>query len=182
MSFNNPMTDRRQLNEKLDWIMEIDDLQEQQKRAKLTAQKDNTFLTFMRMAFLKSNKITGIPDGMPDTYKPEPDVPDGTSDTIAVKEIRRIANFLPNGSVQSLNPAQREMQWIRLMEGLHWKEAKVIIAIKDQVLEELYPNITALMKSLGMPVDVVVPEKPKNSKSATPVPKKKRPRKVENAS
>jgi hypothetical protein len=145
---------RRQINEQLAWLMEGETLEERQTRAKSLAQSNSVFLPYMRMAFIKSQKILGIPEGMPDTYKPEFDVPDGIAQTTAMQEYRRIKNFIEGGPILRLHPYKIEETWINLMEGLHWKEAKVLVAIKDQVLEREYPGLTEVMESLGMPVDV----------------------------
>jgi len=147
---------RRQINEQLDWMMEAPTLVEKQERAKTLAKANATFLPYMRMAFLKEQKICGVPEGMPDTYKPEFDVPDGIAQTTVAQEYRRFKNFITGGPILRLAPYKIEETWINLVEGLHWKEAKVMVTIKDQVLETLYPGITELMRSLGMPVDVEV--------------------------
>ena len=145
---------QRQVNEKIDWILDVADLEEQVKRARFVAKNDQAFPIFMRMAGIVEEKITGIPDGMPDTYKPDTNIPDGISETTARQELRRIKNFGPNGPMQNISAHKREMSWVQIMEGLHWKEANVMVHIKDQTLFDLYPKLEPVLLKLGVPINL----------------------------
>ena len=49
-----------------------------------------------------------------------------------------------------LKPLRREAMFISCLESLSAEEAKILIAIKDQSLTDLYPNITASkLKEIG---------------------------------
>jgi hypothetical protein len=154
-----------QLNEKLDWISKGETLEEQVMRTKQVAQMDSTFALFMRMATVESERITGLPEGMPEVFKPKMDMPDGMSDTTARQELRRIKNFLPNGSMKTVPQLRRETIWLQMLEGMHWKESNIMVHIKDQTLLSIYPNMREVLTQLG--TVITVPE-------ATPALKKKK--------
>jgi hypothetical protein len=51
---------------------------------------------------------------------------------------------------QDLKPIKREQMFINCLEALSDSEAKIFIAIKEQTLSELYPNITLeSLKAIG---------------------------------
>jgi hypothetical protein len=85
-------------------------------------------------------------------------------------EWRRINSFLdPNGNLRNLPKWKQEMNWVQILEGLHYKEADVLTSIKDGKLLELYPKLEKLMKPLGIEEynkpDKKKPRKKKNAKS-----------------
>ena len=157
------------LNEKLDWIAQGATIDEQVDRTKQVAKIDTTFAPLMRMAVLENEKVVGVPVGMPDTYKPDTTLPDGFAHTDARAEFRRIKNFQANGTMQRIPSHKRETLWVQMLEGMHWKEANVMVHIKDQTLLEIYPNMREVLTKLG--ANITLPEVP-----ATP--KKKKPKKV----
>ena len=157
------------LNEKLDWIAQGATIDEQVDRTKQVAKIDTTFAPLMRMAVLENEKVVGVPVGMPDTYKPDTTLPDGFAHTDARAEFRRIKNFQANGTMQRIPSLKRETLWVQMLEGMHWKEANVMVHIKDQTLLEIYPNMREVLTKLG--AKITLPEVP-----ATP--KKKKPKKV----
>jgi hypothetical protein len=159
------MNPKHQLNEKLDWISQGQTLEEQVNRAREVQRQDGTFASFMRMACVDAEKICGVPEGMPDTYKPETDIPDGISDTTARQELRRIKNFMNDGSMQKIPSHKREAAWIQMLEGLHWKEAAILIQIKDRTLFNSYPNLYDVLTQLGVKIDVSPPKMTKSSSS-----------------
>lgn len=153
------------LNEKLDYISEATTLEEQVQRAKQVAQVDVTFAPFMRMAVLKEEKLSGIPAGMPDTYKPDTHLPDGVSNTNARQEFRRIKNFISSGTMQNVPAYKRELSWLQMIEGMHWKEANIMIHIKDQTLLNIYPNMHKVLTTLGVNINIEAsPETTKKKK------------------
>jgi len=156
------------LNEKLDWIAQGNTLEEQVERTKQVAKIDGTFAPLMRMAVILEEKIIGIPEGMPDTYKPDTALPNGISDTTVRQEFRRIKNFQINGSMQLAPTHKREISWIQMLEGMHWKEANILIHIKDQTLLQVYPNMREVLTQLG--AKITLPE-------ITETKKKKKPKK-----
>jgi hypothetical protein len=153
------ITIKNQFNEKLDWIVAGEDLEDQIFRARTVAQMDPVFPQFIRMACVGEERLTGVPEGTPDTLKLEEDIPDGIADTTLRQEIRRIKNFQVRGQMQQLSVAKREAMWIQLLEAVHHKEAKLLTAIKDQTLFYLYPVMFDVMKEItGQEVGLPRPE------------------------
>lgn len=142
------------LNEKLDYIAVGETLQEQIERAREVAKVDITFGPLMRMAVIKEERLDGLPSGMPETYKPETDVPDGMGNTNARQEFRRIKNYMVNGPMQQVPRHKRELNWIQMLEGMHWKEANVLVHIKDQTLLNIYPNMREVLTNLGVAINI----------------------------
>ena len=52
-------------------------------------------------------------------------------------EYVKFFNFI-KGANDSLSSIRRETMFIQLLEGLHPKEAEILIAVKDKKLDELY--------------------------------------------
>jgi hypothetical protein len=158
------------LNEKLDWIAKGTSLEEQIQRTKQVAKIDGTFAPLMRMAVLDAEKMVGMPAGMPETYKPDTSMPDGFAHTDARGEFRRIKNFQAGGSMQKVPGHQREKLWVQMLEGMHWKEANVMVHIKDQTLLSIYPNMREVLTALGAKITIPeTPVKPKKKKKGSDI-------------
>jgi hypothetical protein len=81
-----------------------------------------------------------LPEG-PAPYKKEGDLPEGMSHSNLYKEGRRLYLFL-EGHAPNLKPFKKETLFIELLEGIHWTEADMLIAVKDKLLDTLYPGVT----------------------------------------
>lgn len=156
------------LNEKLDWIAKGATLQEQVERTKQVAKIDSSFAPLMRMAVLEAEKLHGLPTGMPDTYKPDTSIPDGFANTDARAEFRRIKNFQAGGTMARVPGHKRETLWVQMLEGMHWKEANVLVHVKDQTLLEIYPNMYDVLTELGAKITLpkIETKKTKKKKSS----------------
>jgi hypothetical protein len=77
-----------------------------------------------------------LPDGIP-PYK-EDVAPEGMTPGNLWSETRSFDRFMR----EDLSKSKREQMFIQLLENIHPTEAKVVLAIKDQTLSEMYPNIT----------------------------------------
>ena len=86
-------------------------------------------------AFTAEGKFL-LPDGEP-PFRPDP-MPQGVGQINFITEIRKFDLFCR----KDLTPTKRESLFIQLLEVVHPNEAKIIIAVKDQKLTDLYPNIT----------------------------------------
>lgn len=86
-------------------------------------------------AFTAEGKFL-LPDGEP-PFRPDP-APQGVGHVNFKSEIRKFDLFCR----KDLTANKRESLFIQLLEAVHPNEAKIIIAIKDQKLTDLYPNIT----------------------------------------
>jgi len=69
-------------------------------------------------------------------YKPNEN-PLGTDHSSLRREQRSLYNFVKGGNDQ-LSTIRRETIFIQMLEGLHPKEADIVIAVKDGALEDLY--------------------------------------------
>ena len=69
-------------------------------------------------------------------YKPN-ESPLGTDHSSLRREQRSLYNFVKGGNDQ-LSTIRRETIFIQMLEGLHPKEADIVIAVKDKDLEDLY--------------------------------------------
>jgi len=79
-----------------------------------------------------------LPEGDP-PYKKE-GIPVGMADTNLYKEMRRMYTWItppPN-----LHRIKRETLFIQLLESINENEAKLICAVKDKRMSDLYPTIT----------------------------------------
>jgi len=79
--------------------------------------------------------ISLLPQG-PVPYKPNEN-PLGTDHSSLRREQKNLYMFIKGGN-DSLSTIRRETIFIQLLEGLHPKEADIIIAVKDKALEDKY--------------------------------------------
>lgn len=86
-------------------------------------------------AFTSNGKFL-LPEGEP-PFKPSPE-PMGMTPARFITEVRKFEYFF-RPDFPSL---KREQMFIQLLESVHPDEAKIAIAIKDQELSKLFPNIT----------------------------------------
>ena len=77
-----------------------------------------------------------LPEGTP-PYKEE-SAPIGMTPGNLWTETRSFERF----TRIDLSNTKRELMFIQLLENIHPSEAKLVIAIKDQSITDLYPNIT----------------------------------------
>ena len=79
--------------------------------------------------------ISLLPEGKV-PYKPNEN-PLGTDHSSLRREQRSLYNFVKGGN-DALSTIRRETIFIQMLEGLHPKEAEIIIAVKDKALEDMY--------------------------------------------
>jgi hypothetical protein len=103
---------------------------------KLEKYKDNFALkTVFQYAFQPELKFR-LPSGVP-PYKKEA-APQGMTISNFYQQVRKFYIFTRT----DLKPQRQEELFIQLLEGLHEKECVLCVAIKDQNLTDLYPNLT----------------------------------------
>ena len=79
--------------------------------------------------------ISLLPEGnVP--YKPNEN-PLGTDHSSLRREQRNLYMFVKGGN-DALSTIRRETIFIQMLEGLHPKEADIVIAVKDKALEDMY--------------------------------------------
>lgn len=119
-----------------------------------------------RHAFMAEGKFI-LPSDKP-PFKPAAE-PIGMTPARFITETRKFYLFCR----QDLKSIKRETMFIQLLEGIHPEEAKILMAIKDQNLTSLYPNITrkAVADAGYIPAltpDQLAAEKQEVKKSARP--------------
>lgn len=122
--------------------------------------KDPVYNNLLKILFeyaFVAEKRWDLPEGTP-PFKPAAE-PLGMTPTNLYGELRRLYVF----NRVDLKPIKREGLFISLLEGIHPKEAELVIAIKDQALTKLYPKITRkLVTEAGL-----IPVVEKKSESAS---------------
>lgn len=98
-------------------------------------QKNFTICTIMQYAYDKNLRFS-LPPGEP-PFTPDA-APLGMSPSNFYQQVKKLYIF----TRKDISNVRREQLFIQFLEGLHPSEAKVCIAIKDQNLTSLYPNIT----------------------------------------
>lgn len=107
----------------------------------------------LRMNFAPNFIGLELPEGAP-PYKEPVKQPYGYGEVSLMQETKRLYLFV-NGFVK-LTKKQKETRFIELLESLHWREAELLIAIKDRKLSELFPLINDLLISEVAP-DILPP-------------------------
>lgn len=92
-----------------------------------------------KCAFLPECKFD-LPDGLP-AFEYSKEAVGMCSEDMLVAIRKGRLEYLMKGRVQ-INPIVRERIFVKLLEGLHKSEANVLIAIKEQNLTGMFPNIT----------------------------------------
>ena len=112
--------------------------------------------------FLPNYKFV-LPEGEP-PYKPTAQ-PVGMTETNLRVECKKFHSLFCN---EKLKPLKREQLFVGLLEHIHPTEAEILIAIKDQKLQKLYPKITwKLVSDAGIiPAPPVKEKKAKEEKTA----------------
>jgi len=80
-----------------------------------------------------------LPAGTP-PYKVN-EAPAGTEHTTLYTEARKLWHFV-KGADPKLSKTKKEMMFIQLLEGLHEKDAELMIAVKDKELNKKYKGLT----------------------------------------
>ena len=141
----------RQTDEGFDWVLKGESVDDQVARLKQWAGTNQTLVPLVRMGVGAEKVDWRLPEGMPDTVKIDEDTPDGMGSTTIQLEWRRIKQFFdPESNMNNLPDWKREMNWLQILEGVHPSEAKILTAVKDATLLEVYPKFEKLLKILGI--------------------------------
>ena len=96
---------------------------------------NNSVKQLLGSAFIPKGKFK-LPEGVP-PYRRSP-APKDTTTTNLLYESKKFDKFRdPN-----MKQARREELFIKTLEELYSEEADILIAVKDQILESMFPNIT----------------------------------------
>ncbi len=124
--------------------------------------KDNNAMKLLFKHAFDARHEFVLPDGNP-PFKQEKS-PLGLSPVNIVSQLRKLYVFT-RSDIQDI---RREAMFISLLESIHPQEAEILIAVKDQDLERLYPNITfEKVKKAGLIEPDAKKPKKKASKEST---------------
>lgn len=148
------MNNALQLDEVFDELTQKPTREERRAYFTEVVKSNPSVVGYLRMAFVPEYKITGLPEG----YPPGPngrvlidkDIPAGMGFTTLRLELRRFQTFAVGGSTKVLTEERRAYMWARQIEGLHWREAELITAIKDGTLLTLYPVLLDVVDLAGI--------------------------------
>lgn len=120
---------------------------------KINEYKDDTALRFIFEYAFDDDKKFDLPDGEP-PFKPD-GAPLGMTPANLRMETKKFYIYLR----KDLPKLRKEQLFIGLLEAVHPDEAKLLIAIKDQKLNKLYPKIT---RNLLEGLNLIKPKASKN--------------------
>lgn len=117
----------------------------------------------------------GVQWALPETdppFKKEKDLPIESSDANLYTMIRRFYIFEKKTQIQQV---KREMIFIQMLEALHWREAQLVLDLKNGMIPHKYPK---LWKAVGgRPVEPIKVEEVKiEEKDEAPAPKVEKPK------
>jgi hypothetical protein len=95
-----------------------------------------------------------LPEGEP-PFKKDKQLPIESAPTSIYNIIRRFYIFDRKTQVQRV---KREMLFIQMLEGLHWKEAQLILDLKNGEIPHKYPRIWKAVGGKPVAPKVVAPE------------------------
>jgi len=139
-----------QVNEILDRVSALDDMDLKIKAMDDMCKKEPYLWSLLKMAVNPDYKIDRLPPGLPERFKPEPDLPSGISDTNIRTEFRRIQNYVKGGALKVIDEKKLLDSWTALLQGLHYQEALILTMVKDQNLLEKYPDFWVICPALGI--------------------------------
>ena len=98
-----------------------------------------------------------LPPGIPPFIRNE--APEGTQHTWLDNEAKRLYNFVKGGN-NELNKIKKETLFIQILEGLHHKDADVLIDVKNGTLNKTFKGLTSDMvkEAFGWNADFAKPE------------------------
>jgi hypothetical protein len=112
-------------------LQKVSNAKTKQEKIKLLQENNSPALRSILIANFDESVISELPEGdVP--YTPN-DVPAETDHTTLHQEYRKLFYFFKGGS-PSLNKSKRETMFIQLLEGLHAKEAELVVLVKDKKL------------------------------------------------
>lgn len=100
---------------------------------------NNTCLRGILNMNFNPNLVFNLPQGDP-PYKKDVERPLGTTETNLYTEYRRFYIWL---RPSELTKARREQLFIQMLEGIHYTEAELVLAVKDRKLTHKWPSVTA---------------------------------------
>lgn len=125
--------------------------EEKNRAKKIQILKENNTLALrnvLRGSFDDSLEFI-LPKGVP-PYKSD-DAPEGYTRTKLQHVSKNFAYFVKGGPGEQLPAYKRERLYIEILEGVHPKEAEIVIAMKEKALDKLYKGITKKLVQEAFP-------------------------------
>ncbi len=128
----------------------VDEARSKAKKVELLREYENDALKSVFIWNFDPSVVSMIPEGeVPYNLN---EVPVGTDHTSLRREYKQLYHFVKGGNDQ-LSKTRRESMIIQILEGLHPKEAEILVLVKDgqlnkkykvtrDAVEEAYPDIT----------------------------------------
>ena len=128
----------------------VDDARSKAKKVELLREYETPALKSIFIWNFDPSVVSMIPEGEVPYNANE--VPVGTDHTSLRREYKQLYHFVKGGKDQ-LSKTRRESMFIQILEGLHPKEAEILVLVKDgqlnkkykitrDAVEEAYPDIT----------------------------------------
>ena len=128
----------------------VDEQKTKAKKVSILKEYRDDALTAILIWQFDDSVQSAMPEG-PVPYKPN-EVPVGTDHTSLRREWKSLYHFIRGGN-DGLNNLRRETMFVQMLEGLHPREAEILVLIKDKDLEtkysvsfdnvkQAYPNMT----------------------------------------
>jgi hypothetical protein len=121
---------------------------QEEKIAFLKKNEDFTLLSILQAGFSKSI-VFDLPEGSP-PFKAY-NRPIGTTPSRLRNAVIAMARLVKSVRTQRTPALRRENQFIQILESIPASEAKVLIAVKDKNITELYPEMTAELALAAFP-------------------------------
>ena len=113
----------------------VDEARSKAKKVALLREYENAAIKSVFIWNFDPSVVSLIPEGeVP--YNPN-EVPVGTDHTSLRREYKQLYHFVKGGNDQ-LSKTRRESMFIQILEGLHPKEAEILVLVKDGQLNKKY--------------------------------------------
>tara|TARA_Y100000296_G_scaffold18224_1_gene21580 strand:+ start:217 stop:810 length:594 start_codon:yes stop_codon:yes gene_type:complete len=118
----------------------VNNAKDKPRKLKVLQENDTQALRQICRAAFDSKIKWAVPEGdVP--YTPN-EAPLGTEHTLLSQEAKRLYLFIEGGDT-TISQTKREMLFIQLLEGLSGDEAKFLLIVKDQKVNNVYKGFTA---------------------------------------
>ena len=120
----------------------INNAKDKSQKIAVLKQFDNQAMRQLLKAAFDPKIKFDLPEGNPPYIKNE--APAGTEHTSLASEARKLYHFIVGGN-NTINKLKKETMFIQMLEGLHEKDAEVLMAVKNKTLNNAYKGLTAQM-------------------------------------
>jgi len=120
----------------------INNAKDKSQKIAVLKQFDNQAMRQLLKAAFDPKIKFDLPEGNPPYIKNE--APAGTEHTSLASEARKLYHFIVGGN-NTINKLKKETMFIQMLEGLHEKDAEVLMAVKNKELNNAYKGLTAQM-------------------------------------